>query len=86
MSVSGSTSSYIERYRAWAARNPGLVKDVQTFLKGLSYFLTGYLKVEQAGCSVLESRYVKVLKTKWCGTLRQVWQTQEYVGWGLFKI
>ena len=64
MSVSGSTSSYIERYRAWAARNPGLVKDVQTFLKGLSYFLTGYLKVEQAGCSVLESRYVKVLKTK----------------------
>jgi len=34
----------IERYRLWAANNPSIIQDVEIFLRGFSYFLTGYIK------------------------------------------
>jgi peroxin-16 len=34
----------IERYRVWAASNPSIIQDVEIFLRGFSYFLTGYIK------------------------------------------
>lgn len=37
-------SDYIKRYRVWAENNPQLLKDIQSFLRGLSYVLTGYLR------------------------------------------
>jgi len=44
---------YVEKYRAWSENNPQLLKDIQTFLRGLSYVLTGYLRE-----SVLLSEFV----------------------------
>jgi len=43
----------LETYRQWALNNPAVVKDTETFLRGLSYLLTGYLKE-----SVLLSEFV----------------------------
>ncbi|XP_023338496.1 peroxisomal membrane protein PEX16 [Eurytemora carolleeae] len=49
----GPGLEYIEKYRCWALSNPNLVKDIETFLRGLSYILTGYIKE-----SVLLSEFV----------------------------
>jgi len=36
--------SLLERYRLWASTNPSIIQDVEIFLRGFSYFLTGYIK------------------------------------------
>jgi len=42
--MSDTCGTIVEKYRRWAAANPSLIQDVEIFLRGFSYFLTGYIK------------------------------------------
>eukprot|EP00088_Acartia_fossae_P017968 TRINITY_DN2029_c0_g1_i10.p1 TRINITY_DN2029_c0_g1~~TRINITY_DN2029_c0_g1_i10.p1 ORF type:complete len:312 (-),score=39.35 TRINITY_DN2029_c0_g1_i10:424-1359(-) len=42
--MSETIEGLIEKYRLWAANNPSLIQDVEIFLRGFSYFLSGYIK------------------------------------------